>query len=390
MIPAALSSQSLCQGKPDRRMFSDTDHAAMQQALTLAARGMFNTTPNPRVGCVLVKGGQVIGQGFTQPAGQDHAEIQAMKDALSRGLDPAGATAYVTLEPCSHFGRTPPCADALVRAGVARVVAAMEDPNPSVSGRGLQRLRDAGIDVRCGLLEKEARDLNIGFVSRMTRGLPWVRVKVAASMDGGTALHDGTSQWITGQAARDDGHAWRARACAILTGIGTVRDDNPALTVRAIDTPRQPQRVLVDSRLEVPLDAQILTPDNGEFAKPVLVFCAVEDRQRQRALEGRGAEVVVLPNPHGKVELRRMLEELGRRGINELHVEAGFKLNGSLVRERCADELLIYLAPKLLGDAQGMFNLPPLARLQDAEQFRWHEVRQIGDDLRLIARRNDA
>lgn len=371
-------------------MFSDTDHAAMQQALALAARGMFNTTPNPRVGCVLIKAGQVIGQGFTQPAGQDHAEIQAMKDALSRGLDPAGATAYVTLEPCSHFGRTPPCADALVRAGVARVVAAMEDPNPSVSGRGLQRLRDAGIDVRCGLLEKEARDLNIGFVSRMTRGLPWVRVKVAASMDGGTALHDGTSQWITGQAARDDGHAWRARACAILTGIGTVRDDNPALTVRAIATPRQPQRVLVDSRLEVPLDAQILVPDTGEFAKPVLVFCAVEDRQRQRALEGRGAEVVVLPNPHGKVELRRMLEELGRRGINELHVEAGFKLNGSLVREHCADELLIYLAPKLLGDAQGMFNLPPLARLQDAAQFHWHEVRQLGDDLRLIARRNDA
>lgn len=371
-------------------MFSDTDHAAMQQALALAARGMFNTTPNPRVGCVLIKAGQVIGQGFTQPAGQDHAEIQAMKDALSRGLDPAGATAYVTLEPCSHFGRTPPCADALVRAGVARVVAAMEDPNPSVSGRGLQRLRDAGIDVRCGLLEKEARDLNIGFVSRMTRGLPWVRVKVAASMDGGTALHDGTSQWITGQAARDDGHAWRARACAILTGIGTVRDDNPALTVRSIATPRQPQRVLVDSRLEVPLDAQILTPDTGEFARPVLVFCAVHDRQRQRALESRGAEVVVLPNPHGKVELRRMLEELGRRGINELHVEAGFKLNGSLVREHCADELLIYLAPKLLGDAQGMFNLPPLARLQDAQQFHWHEVRQIGDDLRLIARRNDA
>ncbi|KAI3606788.1 Diaminohydroxyphosphoribosylaminopyrimidine deaminase [Cupriavidus necator H850] len=371
-------------------MFSDTDHAAMQQALALAARGMFNTTPNPRVGCVLVKDGQVIGQGFTQPAGQDHAEIQAMKDALARGLDPAGATAYVTLEPCSHFGRTPPCADALVRAGVARVVAAMEDPNPSVSGRGLQRLREAGVDVRCGLLEKEARDLNIGFVSRMTRGLPWVRVKVAASMDGGTALHDGTSQWITGQAARDDGHAWRARACAILTGIGTVRDDNPALTVRAIATLRQPQRVLVDSRLEVPLDARILTPDTSEFAKPVLVFCAVEDRQRQRALESRGAEVVVLPNPHGKVELRRMLEELGRRGINELHVEAGFKLNGSLVREHCADELLIYLAPKLLGDAQGMFNLPPLARLQDAAQFRWHEIRQIGDDLRLIARRNDA
>ncbi len=371
-------------------MFSDSDHAAMQQALALAARGLFTTTPNPRVGCVLSKNGQIIGQGFTQPAGQAHAEIQALKDALARGIDPAGATAYVTLEPCSHFGRTPPCADALVRAGIARVVAAMEDPNPSVSGRGLQRLRDAGIDVRCGLLEKEARDLNIGFVSRMTRGLPWVRVKVAASMDGGTALHDGTSQWITGQAARDDGHAWRARACAILTGIGTVRDDNPQMTVRAIPTPRQPQRILVDSRLEVPLDAHILKPDSGDFAKPVLVFSAVDDRERRHALEARGAEVVVLPNPHGKVELRQMLQELGRRGINELHVEAGYKLNGSLIREHCADELLIYLAPKLLGDAQGMFNLPPLSRLQDAATFRWHEVRQIGEDLRLIARRNDA
>jgi len=361
----------------------------MAQALALAARGMYTTTPNPRVGCVLSKDGKVIGQGFTQPAGQDHAEIQALKDATAHGHDPAGATAYVTLEPCSHFGRTPPCADALVRAGIACVVAAMEDPNPAVSGRGLQRLREAGIDVRCGLLEKEARELNIGFVSRMTRGLPWVRVKVAASLDGGTALHDGTSQWITGQAARDDGHAWRARASAILTGIGTVRDDNPQLNVRAVETPRQPQRVVVDSRLEIPLDARLLIPDTGDFAKPVLVFCAFDDAARRRALEARGAEVVVLPNPHGKVELRRMLEELGRRGINELHVEAGFKLNGSLIREHCVDELLVYLAPKLLGDAQGMFNLPPLARLQDAAAFRWHDVRMVGEDLRLLARRID-
>lgn len=371
-------------------MFSDNDRAAMQQALALAARGMFTTTPNPRVGCVLIKDRQVIGQGFTQPAGQDHAEIQAIKDATARGIDPAGATAYVTLEPCSHFGRTPPCADALVRAGIARVVAAMEDPNPAVSGRGLERLRQAGIDVRCGLLEKEARDLNIGFVSRMTRGLPWVRVKVAASLDGGTALHDGTSQWITGQAARDDGHVWRARACAILTGIGTVRDDDPQLTVRAIDTPRQPQRILVDSRLEVRLDARILAAGTGDQARPVIVFCAADDAPKRKALEALGVEVVVLPNAQGKVELPRMIETLGQRGINELHVEAGFKLNGSLIRERCADELLVYLAPRLLGDAQGMFNLPPLASLNDAPAFRWHEVRQIGDDLRLLARRADA
>lgn len=368
-------------------MFSENDHAAMQRALALAAQGMYLTTPNPRVGCVLVKEGQIIGEGYTQPAGQDHAEVQALKNAVARGYDAAGATAYVTLEPCSHFGRTPPCADALVRAGVRRVVAAMEDPNPTVSGRGLQRLREAGIDVRCGLLEKEARDLNIGFVSRMTRGLPWVRVKVAASLDGGTALHNGASQWITGQAARDDGHLWRARACAILTGIGTVRDDDPQLTVRAVSTPRQPQRVLVDSRLEVPLDARMLARDSGDFAKPVLVFCAVDAPDRRAALEARGVEVVMLPNAHGKVELRRMLEELGRRGINELHVEAGFKLNGSLIREGCADELLVYLSPKLLGDAQGMFHLPPLTRLQDAPAFRWHDVQRIGDDVRLIARR---
>jgi diaminohydroxyphosphoribosylaminopyrimidine deaminase/5-amino-6-(5-phosphoribosylamino)uracil reductase len=368
-------------------MFSDLDYAAMQHALALAARGMFTTAPNPRVGCVLYKDGRMIGEGFTQPPGQDHAEIQALKDAAARGFDAVGATAYVTLEPCSHFGRTPPCADALVRARIGRVVAAMEDPNPAVSGRGLQRLRDAGIDVRCGLLEKEARDLNIGFISRMTRGLPWVRVKVAASLDGGTALHDGTSQWITGQAARDDGHAWRARACAILTGIGTVRDDDPQLTARAVDTPRQPQRVLVDSALDVSIGARILTPDTSAYARPVIVVCAVDDVEKRKALESLGAEVLVMPNAQGKVDLPGLLAVLGQRGINELHVEAGYKLNGSMIREHCADELLVYLAPKLLGDAQGMFNLAPLGRLTDAPQFRWHEVRQIGEDLRLIARR---
>ncbi|MBY4898161.1 bifunctional diaminohydroxyphosphoribosylaminopyrimidine deaminase/5-amino-6-(5-phosphoribosylamino)uracil reductase RibD [Cupriavidus sp. AU9028] len=368
-------------------MFSEADHTAMQRALALAERGMYITTPNPRVGCVLIRDGKVIGEGFTQPAGQDHAEIQAMKNAKARGFDVAGATAYVTLEPCSHVGRTPPCADALVRAGIARVVAAMEDPNPSVSGRGLQRLRDAGIDVRCGLLEREARELNIGFVSRMTRGQPWVRMKVAASLDGGTALHDGTSQWITGPAARDDGHLWRARACAILTGIGTVRDDDPQLTVRAVDTPRQPQRVVVDSRLELPLDARVLAPDSGEFARPVLIFCAVDDPERRAQLEARNAQVFCLPDARGKVDLAAMVAELGQRGINELHVEAGFKLNGSLIRAGCVDELLVYLAPKLLGDARGMFNLPPLARLADAPAYQWHDVRTIGDDVRLIARK---
>ncbi|NIF62748.1 bifunctional diaminohydroxyphosphoribosylaminopyrimidine deaminase/5-amino-6-(5-phosphoribosylamino)uracil reductase RibD, partial [Burkholderia sp. Cy-647] len=248
-------------------MFSESDFAHMQRALDLSSRGMYTTSPNPRVGCVIVKDEVVIGEGYTQPAGQDHAEVQAMKDARSRGHDLRGATVYVTLEPCSHFGRTPPCALGLIDARVAKVVAAMEDPNPLVSGKGLGMLRDAGIDVRCGLLAQEAREMNIGFVSRMTRGQPWVRMKSAISLDGRTALPDGQSQWITGEAARADGHAWRARACAILTGIGTVREDDPQLTVRGIDTPRQPLRVLVDSRLEVSLEAKLLS------GAPILIFC---------------------------------------------------------------------------------------------------------------------
>ncbi|MGF6813590.1 riboflavin biosynthesis protein RibD [Paraburkholderia atlantica] len=248
-------------------MFSQTDFVHMERALALAKRGMYTTDPNPRVGCVLVRNGEVIGEGYTQPAGQDHAEIRALKDARSRGHDLRGATAYVTLEPCSHFGRTPPCANALIEAQIGRVIAAMEDPNPQVSGRGLAMLREAGIEVRCGLLANEARELNIGFVSRMTRGRPWVRMKVAASLDGRTGLPSGESQWITSAAARADGHAWRARASAILTGIGTVREDNPRMTVRAVDTPRQPHRVLIDSQLDVPLDAQILA------GAPTLIFC---------------------------------------------------------------------------------------------------------------------
>ncbi|KVM97211.1 bifunctional diaminohydroxyphosphoribosylaminopyrimidine deaminase/5-amino-6-(5-phosphoribosylamino)uracil reductase RibD [Burkholderia stagnalis] len=365
-------------------MFSDTDFAHMQRALALAARGMYTTTPNPRVGCVIVKDGNVIGEGYTQPAGHDHAEVQALKDARSRGHDVAGSTVYVTLEPCSHFGRTPPCANALIDARVAKVVAAMEDPNPQVSGRGLGMLRDAGIDVRCGLLAHEAGELNIGFVSRMTRGRPWVRMKSAASLDGRTALPSGESQWITGDAARLDGHAWRARACAILTGIGTVREDNPQLTVRGIDTPRQPQRVLVDSRLELPLDARLLE------GAPLLIFCGRLDEAgeaRATALKAHGAEIVPLPNAHGKVDLPGMLAALGARGINELHVEAGHKLNGSLLREHCVDELLVYLAPSLLGaDAAGMFDLAAPASLDARARLTFHSIERIGDDLRILAR----
>ncbi|GLU30387.1 bifunctional diaminohydroxyphosphoribosylaminopyrimidine deaminase/5-amino-6-(5-phosphoribosylamino)uracil reductase RibD [Trinickia caryophylli] len=365
-------------------MFSDTDFAHMQRALTLAARGLYTTTPNPRVGCVLVKNGMPIGEGFTQPAGQDHAEIQALKDAHRRGNDPRGATAYVTLEPCSHFGRTPPCVHALVDAGVARVIAAMEDPNPQVSGRGLAMLREAGIDVRCGLLAQQAHELNIGFVSRMTRGRPWVRMKVAASLDGRTALPSGESQWITGPAARADGHAWRARACAILTGVGTVREDDPQLTVREVDTPRQPLRVLVDSRLEAPLAARLFE------GAPPLVFCArIDERNaaQAEALRARDIEVVTIANAAGKVDLAAMLRELGARGINELHVEAGHKLNGSLLREGCVDELLVYLAPSLLGgDAAGMFDLAAPGTLDERTRLAFHAAERIGDDLRVLAR----
>jgi len=364
-------------------MFSDTDFTYMQRALTLAALGLYTTTPNPRVGCVLVKDDHIIGEGYTQPAGQDHAEVRALKDARSRGRDPRGATAYVSLEPCSHFGRTPPCANALIEAKLGRVIAAMEDPNPGVSGRGLAMLRQAGIDVRCGLLEKEAREMNLGFVSRMTRGRPWVRMKIAASLDSRTALPSGESQWITGAAARADGHAWRARACAVLTGIGTVREDNPQMTVRAVETPRQPWRILVDSKLGVALDARIL---QGE---PILIVCAAIDpvlEDKAEALRAHGAEIIALPNPDGKVDLPALMQLLGQRGINELHVEAGYKLNGSLIREGCVDEVLAYLAPTLLGAGPGMFGVEPPATLAERTLLNFHAVDRIGDDIRILAR----
>lgn len=350
----------------------------MARALALAARGLETTTPNPRVGCVLIKDGAVVGEGWHARAGEPHAEVHALREAGERAR---GATAYVTLEPCSHFGRTPPCADALVAAGVARVVAAMHDPNPIVAGRGLERLRANGIDTAHGLLEAEARELNLGFVSRMTRGRPWLRLKAAATLDGKTALANGVSQWITGSAARADGHRWRARACAILTGIGTVREDDPQLTVRAVPCSRQPLRVLVDARLEVPLDARILEGGN------CLVAAAEAPPAKLAALAERGIEIVVLPNAAGKVDLPELLRLLGERHINEVHAEAGLKLNGSLLREGCVDELLLYLAPMLVGDsAQGLFNLAALTGLDQAVRLDIHDLRQIGADLRLIAR----
>ena len=358
--------------------FSATDHAFMAQALRLAEQGLFTTTPNPRVGCVLVKDGIVVGEGWHARAGEAHAEPLALAAA---GAAARNATAYVTLEPCSHHGRTPPCADALVAAGVARVVAAMADPNPLVAGEGFARLRAAGIDTACGLLENEARELNIGFVSRMTRGRPWLRLKAAASLDGKTALDNGASQWITGPDARRDGHRWRARACAVLTGIGTVKDDDPQLTVRDVETSRQPLRVVVDSKLETPLTARILQGGN------VLVAGAVADASRIAALQAASAEVFIQPNAAGKVDLAGLLAELARRGINEVHAEAGCKLNGSLLREGLVDELLLYLAPCLVGhDAQGLFNLAALTSLDDRRRLVLRDVRQIGADIRVLAR----
>jgi diaminohydroxyphosphoribosylaminopyrimidine deaminase/5-amino-6-(5-phosphoribosylamino)uracil reductase len=350
----------------------------MARALQLAERGLWTTTPNPRVGCVLARDGEIVGEGWHAKAGEAHAEVNALRAA---GELARGATAYVTLEPCSHHGRTPPCAEALIAAGVARVVAAMGDPNPLVAGNGLARLRAAGIATACGLLENEARELNIGFVSRMTRGRPWLRLKAAASLDGKTALNNGVSQWITGPDARRDGQRWRARACAVLTGIGTVRDDDPQLTVREVETTRQPLRVVVDSRVEIPLTARILQ------GGPVLVAVAVDDKKRANSLRAAGAEVMLLPNPAGKVELKDLLEELGRRGINEVHAEAGFKLNGSFLREGLVDELLLYLAPCVIGhQASGLFNLPELTCLEGRRRLQVRDLRQIGEDIRLIAR----
>ena len=357
---------------------SAEDHAFMARALRLAERGLCTTTPNPRVGCVVVRDETVVGEGWHERAGEPHAEVHALRAAGERAR---GATVYVSLEPCSHQGRTPPCVDALIKGGVTRVVAAMQDPNPRVAGAGLGQLRAAGIATECGVLEAEARELNIGFVSRMTRGRPWVRMKIAASLDGKTALLNGKSQWITGPDARRDGHRLRARACAILTGFGTVRDDDPRLTVRDVETSRQPLRVVVDSRLETPLDAKVLEGGN------VLVFAAIAERARIAALEQRGAAVIVLANATHKVDLEAMLAELGRRELNEVHIEAGFKLNGSLLKAGVVDELVIYLAPCLLGDAaRGLFDLPALGDLAQRRSLTIRDVRRVGDDLRIVAR----
>ncbi len=357
--------------------FSDADRAHMTRALELAARGLYTTSPNPRVGCVVVEDGAVIGEGFHRRAGEPHAEVEALAQARTHGRQTAGATVYVTLEPCNHVGRTPPCVDALLAAGVSRVVAAMADPNPEAA-HGAERLRASGVAVECGLLEAEARELNIGFVSRMTRGVPWVRVKMATSVDGRSALANGESQWITGRAARVDGHAWRARACAVLTGVGTVLNDDPQLTVRDVETTRQPMRIVVDRNADTPPTARVLSQGR------VLVVTA----GARNAAWPAHVETVALPDGVGRIDLPSMMRLLAERGVNELHVEAGARLNGALVAATAVDELLLYVAPTIIGDpARGVFEFAaPLASLAQRVPLEWQSVTRVGDDLRIIAR----
>lgn len=350
----------------------------MARALALAARGRDTSTPNPSVGCVIVKEGRLIGEGWHERAGQAHAEARALAAATE---SPEGAEVFLTLEPCSHHGRTPPCADALVAAKVARVVAALEDPDPRVQGQGAARLRAAGIRVEFGLMAAEAEEAHRGFLARMRRGRPWLRLKAAASLDGRIALADGASRWITGDAARRDVHALRARSCAMLTGIGTVFADDPELTVRHVACTRQPKRVIIDSRLDLPLDAKILS---GE---PPLVLTVSDDGTKRAALEAKGAEVVRVPDRDGKTDLAAVARLLAARGLNEVTVETGRKLMGSLLRSGIVDELVIYVAPLLLGDtAQGLFDLPGFTRLEDAPRPHIVDVRAVGCDWRITAR----
>ena len=373
-------------------MFTKDDADFMRLALAEAQKSLYLSNPNPRVGCVIVKAGQVIGTGFTQQVGLAHAEIEALADARKHTLDLSGSTIYVSLEPCCHIGRTPPCTQAIIAAKPARVVIAMQDPNPLVSGKGIKQMTAADIQVECGLLEEEAADLNPGFVSRMTRQLPWVRLKVAASLDGKTALPNGQSQWITGAAARDDGHHWRAQACAILTGVGTIKDDDASLTVRAVSTFRQPKRIIIDSNLDIPLTANVLKPFEGKSTlikdNGAMVVCGeiTSDAQlaKRAQLETQGVEVISMPNSIGKVDLPALMRYLASDyEMNEIHVEAGHKLNGSLLREGCVDELLVYLAPTLLGFGLGIANLPELTSLTQRTDWKRIDHTAFDPDIRL-------
>jgi diaminohydroxyphosphoribosylaminopyrimidine deaminase/5-amino-6-(5-phosphoribosylamino)uracil reductase len=366
------------------------DAGGMARALELAQLSLRLSNPNPRVGCVLVDtSGRVIGEGHTQHAGGPHAEVMALRNALARSETTRGATAFVTLEPCSHHGRTPPCCDALIEAHIGKVVIATTDPNPLVAGQGLHRLRAAGIEVE--LLSPDdpaalaSRELNMGFFSRMTRGQPWVRMKMASSLDGTSALENGVSQWITGEAARADGHAWRARACAVLTGVGTVLEDDPMLDVRLVQTPRQPHLVVVDSHLKTPPTARLFgSPGNG-LPRQVWIYHASKNEAAMAALQASGATLIPMPGHGGKVDLPGMLLDLGRREVNELHLEAGSKLNGSFLREGLVDEALLYLAPCLLGVGARVADFGPLQQLNQSIRLSITDTRDVGGDLRILA-----
>jgi diaminohydroxyphosphoribosylaminopyrimidine deaminase/5-amino-6-(5-phosphoribosylamino)uracil reductase len=362
-------------------VFSGEDHHYMARALRLAARGLFTTDPNPRVGCVLVRDGEVVGEGWHERAGEAHAEVNALRAAGDRA---AGATAYVTLEPCCHQGRTPPCTDALIRAGLTRVVVAMEDPNPRVAGEGLRVLQQAGIETVAGVLAAEAGKLNPGFVMRMQQGRPWVRCKLAMSLDGRTAMANGESNWISGEPARLDVHKLRARSAAIMTGIDTVLADDPSLTVRlgeAEGAYSKPLRVVLDSGLRMPADAKLLGLP-GE----TLVFTGVSDPEKQARLEQAGVSIKVLPLEEGRLDLTAVMQYLGGMEINEVHLEAGATLCGALLEAGLVDELVIYMAPHLMGDAaRGLFVLPGLERMQQSIRLSISDIRAIGDDWRIDA-----
>jgi diaminohydroxyphosphoribosylaminopyrimidine deaminase / 5-amino-6-(5-phosphoribosylamino)uracil reductase len=367
-------------------MFSDFDRFAMQRALTLAARGLESTDPNPRVGCVIAQRGRIVGEGWHERAGEAHAEIAAL---LAAGTQAAGASLYVTLEPCSHQGRTPPCTDALIAARVARVVYATADPNPLVDGRGAGALRAAGIAVEAGLLEQEATELNAGFFRRMRLGRPLVRVKLAMSLDGRTALANGESRWITGEAARQDVQRWRARSSAVLTGIGTVLADDPRLDVRlppeAEEAPRrQPLRVVLDTRLRTPDKARLFEVPGDVL---ILTALAAPNDAHVARLSARGARIESLPAAGNRLALPAVIDRLGELELNEVLVEAGATLAGELLRQSLADELLLYVGPRLLGpSARALVNLPDLRELKDAPAFALLEMQQVGEDLRLRLR----
>lgn len=370
--------------------YSSRDQQYMARAIELAYRGLYSTMPNPRVGCVLVRDDNILGEGWHIRAGEGHAEVNAIAAAQAAGHKLAGATAYVTLEPCSHQGKTPPCCEALINAGVGRVLAAMEDPNPLVAGRGLQALRDAGIKVESGLLNEEAQAINPGFIKRMQSGLPFLRCKLAMSLDGRTAMASGESQWITGSEARSDVQQLRARSCAVLSGIDTVISDDAALTVRAAQlnldnaedvAQRQPLRVVLDSNLRLPVDCNLLA-QNG----PVIVVTASSDSGKQQALEQGGAEVLCLPNDKGQVDLLAVLNRLAERQCNEVLLEAGATLAGAALQAGLIDELVVYMAPTLLGSSAKPLMQLPLSSMSEQQRLDIIDVTAVGNDWRITAR----